>query len=186
MGSFHGWHDVAGLVEAFAALHEKDDDLRLLLVGGGEGRNALEKSIRKRGLESAVVFAGKVPHEQVPAHIAAMDIAVVPYKPIKDFFFSPMKLFECMAAGRPTVAAALGQIVDVIDHGKTGCLYPAGDDIALAEAIGALLNDATLAANIGEAARQLVLEQYTWSAVVKHVTDIAQSLLPSVAASPER
>src|SRR5262249_41594521 len=78
VGSFHWWHDVEALLAAFEALHGTDPELRLLLVGDGETRKKLTRQVRKRGLQDAVIFTGKVPHEEVPQHLAAMDVVVVP------------------------------------------------------------------------------------------------------------
>jgi glycosyltransferase involved in cell wall biosynthesis len=106
-----------------------------------------------------------------------MDVAVVPYQPIEDFFFSPMKLFESMAAGRPTVAAELGQITEVVRDGQTGLLYPPGDQQRLAQAINRLLGDTRLASRIGAAAREYVLQHHTWRHVTSEVVRIARKLL---------
>ncbi len=177
VGSFHWWHDIPALLAAFDVLHGEDPELRLLLVGDGETRKKLAQQVRRRGLEDAVTFAGKVPHAEVPQHLAAMDVAVVPYVGLKDFFFSPMKLFESMAAGCPTIATALGQIQEVVEHGKTGWLYPAGDAEKLGEGIAALLGDRRLAERIAGAGRRLVLENYTWDLVAGKVVEIAERLL---------
>jgi glycosyltransferase involved in cell wall biosynthesis len=177
VGSFHHWHDVKGLLEAFAGLHRTDPDLRLLLVGNGEQRPALEKSARDKGVAEAVVFTRNVPHHEVPLHIAAMDVTVVPYRPMDEFFFSPLKLFEYMAVGRPTVAAAIGQIQEVVEHGRTGLLYPPGDEARLADGIATLLRDPEEASRMGLAARRRVLQEYTWGAVTRKVTAIAAQLI---------
>jgi glycosyltransferase involved in cell wall biosynthesis len=177
VGSFQKWHDLKGLLRVFAGLYDKDPNLRLLLVGDGNQRKALQKSVRELGLSDVVIFPGRIPHEQVPAYIAGMDVTVVPYGSLMDFYFSPLKLFEYMAVGRPTVAAALGQIAEVVEHGKTGWLYPAGDNGRLAEGIATLLYDQQLARRIGEAARKIVLNRYTWGRVTAEVTALAQRLL---------
>jgi glycosyltransferase involved in cell wall biosynthesis len=177
VGSFHWWHDVSTLLSAFAELHGEDPDLRLLLVGDGERRRKVLEQARGAGIEDAVVFTGKVPHEEVAHHIAAMDVAVVPYVPLDDFFFSPMKLFECMASGRPTVATALGQIEEVIEHGTTGWLYPAGDGSRLAEGLRTLLRDRVRAARIGEAGRRRVLEGYTWRLAARRIMEIVSRVI---------
>ena len=179
VGGFHRWHDIAGLIDAFKELFEANPERRLLLVGDGEARKALKKKARKLGLADVVLFTGKVPHHEVAQHIAAMDIAVVPYKPIDDFFFSPMKMFECMAVGRPTVAADLGQISEVLEHGETGWLYPPGNNDMLVEGITALLEDRRLASRIGSTAREYVLNHHTWEKVTAEVVNIATGLIGS-------
>jgi glycosyltransferase involved in cell wall biosynthesis len=101
----------------------------------------------------------------------------VPYKSIPDFFFSPLKLFESMAAGTPTIAAALGQIEEVVTHGETGWLYPAGDNASLAEGLGHLLASPDMRTRIGQAARRRVLQRYTWDAITAEVIVIAEGIL---------
>lgn len=177
VGSFHWWHDVKGLLGAFARLYDRDRDLRLLLVGGGDRRQTLEQTARARGLGDAVLFTGKVPHERVPSLLAAMDLCVVPYVPLDDFFFSPLKLVECMAAGRPTVASAQGQIAEIVEHGVNGWLYPAGDETALATCMSEVLADPDRAAAAGREARRRILEHHTWTAVADRVVGIAESLI---------
>ncbi len=176
VGSFHKWHDVAGLIEAFATLEQGTGDRRLLLVGDGHTREKLEQQVARLGLTESVHFTGKVPHEEIPSYLAAMNVAVVPYGPIDDFFFSPMKLFESMAVGTPTVAADLGQISQVVEHGRNGWLYPAGDNQKLAEGISVLLDDSDLAGRIGTAAREEVLARYTWERVTAEVVILANKL----------
>lgn len=177
VGGFHKWHDVSGLIDAFLQLYRANPERRLLLVGDGQARKTLEQKVRHLGLSEAVRFTGKIPHEEVPQYIAAMNVAVVPYQPIDDFFFSPMKLFEYMAVGCPTVAADLGQISEVIEHGRTGWLYPAGDNAKLAEGIAALLENRELASEMGKTARKHVLSHYTWEEVTRRVVRIAETLI---------
>jgi glycosyltransferase involved in cell wall biosynthesis len=176
VGSFHWWHDVGGLLDAFGRLLPSHPDLRLLLVGDGAERAPLAAKVERLGLGAAVVFAGRIPHQEVPEHLAAMDVAVVPYRKTDDFFFSPMKLFESMASGRPTIATDLGQIREIVKHGSTGWLYPAGDAALLAESIQTLLADGALAQRMGDAARREVLDRYTWEAVTAQVVEIARGL----------
>jgi glycosyltransferase involved in cell wall biosynthesis len=177
VGSFQPWHDVQGLLNAFSTLYADDHNLRLLLVGDGEQREALEEAGCQLGLGSAVIFTGNIPHDSVPDYIAAMDVAVAPYNWTEDFYGSPLKLFEYMAAGKPTVAAAIGQIEDVIEHGKTGWLYPSGDHKQLAHGLASLLYSPELSSAISNAAREKILRDHTWKAIATRVTDLADVLL---------
>jgi glycosyltransferase involved in cell wall biosynthesis len=172
LGSFQPWHDVGGLVRAFAALHERDPDLRLLLVGAGNREADARARAAELGAHDSVVFTGNVPHESVPEYLAAMDVAAITYRREGEFYFSPLKLFECMAAGRPTVAASVGQISEVVEHGRTGWLYPAGDIERLAEGLETLLYDPQAAASLGAAARRRVLAEHTWEATARRVTSL--------------
>jgi len=177
LGSFQPWHDVQGLLHAFSKLYARDNNLRLLLVGDGEQRESLEDAHRDLRLQSAVIFTGNIAHDAVPDYLAAMDIAVAPYDWKEDFYGSPLKLFEYMAAGKPTVAAAIGQIEEVIEHGKTGWLYRSGDHEQLAHGLSSLLYSAELSSAIGAAARAEILNNYTWNAVASRVTELAARAL---------
>jgi glycosyltransferase involved in cell wall biosynthesis len=176
VGSFQEWHDVGGLLRAFVRVHSGHRDRRLLLVGDGPCRAAAESLARQLGIAESVVFAGHVPHERMSQHLAAMDVAVVPYGRRPDFYFSPMKLFEAMALGRPTVAASLGQIAEVIDHERTGWLYEPGDVASLARGLETLLENPRLAAEIGAAGRQKILRDHTWEAVARQVLSRLEAL----------
>jgi glycosyltransferase involved in cell wall biosynthesis len=177
VGSFQRWHDVEGLLQAFSMLYADDHNLRLLLVGDGDQREALEESCLQLGLGSAVIFTGSVPHESVPEYIAAMDVAVAPYNWKEDFYGSPLKLFEYMAAGKPTVAAAIGQIEEVIEHGKTGWLYPSGNHEKLAHGLASLLYSPELSSEMSQAASQKILTDHTWKAIGARVMNLADQLL---------
>jgi glycosyltransferase involved in cell wall biosynthesis len=171
VGSFQHWHDLEGLVHAVLRL---SDDVRLLFVGHGPARERVEAVAAELGISERTVFAGHVDPGKVPEHLAAMTAAVVPYRPTTDFYFSPLKLFECMAAGVPTVAAAIGQIEEVIDDGKTGLLYAPGDGDALAGALRRVVSDPRTAKEIGAAGRKLVLDRHTMAANVNRVVALAE------------
>jgi glycosyltransferase involved in cell wall biosynthesis len=176
LGSFQPWHHLGGLLSAFASLVRDDPSLHLFLVGDGPARGATAERASALGVADSVTFAGHVHHSDAPGVMGAMDIAVVPYAEADDFYFSPLKLFECMAAGCPTVAAAIGQIGEVVEHGRTGWLYPAGDDAALAGALELLLGDPERARAIGAAGRAEVLSSYSWDAVAYRVENMARQL----------
>src|SRR5205807_2068305 len=85
--------------------------------------------VRNAGLTPAVTFAGGVAHEDVPQHLAAMDVAIAPYPALDNFYYSPLKLFEYMAAGRPVVASRVGQVAEVVVDGVTGLLFGPGEEV---------------------------------------------------------
>ncbi len=154
------WHDLETLCAAFARLHASDPRYHLLLVG--EPPATLPETIAEGGLRQAVTLTGPVAHEDVPYYIAAMDVAVSPHPPLADFYFSPLKLFEYLACGVPTIAADIGQPAAIIRDGETGYLYPPGDAEALAERIRFLMAHPDHAREIAWKGAVSVLKQYTW------------------------
>jgi glycosyltransferase involved in cell wall biosynthesis len=179
VSSFHWWHDVDGLITAFQALRAGDPELRLLLVGHGPRREQAEKTVQRLGLQSDVIFTGHVPHKEVPAFIAALDVAAAVFVPQlgNELYGSPMKLFEYMAVGTPTVATAIGQISELIEDRQTAWLCRPGDLNDLRDGLAKLLYTPDLARRIGQAGREKALSEYTWRAISAKILSLAEPFL---------
>ena len=178
LGCGQPWYDTAGLIQAFRDILSERGDALLLLVGDGPGRGRLEDQVRAEGLTGAVHFTGFIDPAQVPDYLAAMDVAALPGRDDPDPpYGSPRPLFEYMAAGRPTVAAAWPQVADVMDHGRTGWLYPPGDNHRLGEGLRILMRDPALCDAMGSAARAHVLRNHTWQAVAQEVAALAAEVI---------
>jgi glycosyltransferase involved in cell wall biosynthesis len=111
-----------------------------------------------------------------------MDVAVAPYPPQPNFYFSPLKVYEYMAAGLPVVASRIGQLAELIHDGIDGLLCPPGDAMSLARALEQLQQAPQLRASLGLAARESVLHNYTWHAVAQRIfqlSDDAATCQPS-------
>ena len=173
VGSLKPWHGLPILIDAFARFHPHHPQTRLLIVGDGTERDRLLTDIATRNLESAVHLTGAVPPETVPHWLAQMDVAVAPYPASEDFYFSPLKVYEYMAAGLPVVASNIGQIAEIIDHGVNGLLAPPGDATALAEALEQLWQSPSLRLCLGDCAREKILEHHTWERVVEKILFLA-------------
>jgi len=179
VGSLRPWHGVELLPDILEGVRRRHGDVRMMVAGDGEMRSPTETAFEERGLADAAVFTGAVPHHDVPGLIRCVDVALAPYpEPEHTFYFSPLKLFEYMACGIPVVAARIGQIADVVEHGRTGLLHEPGDVKAIVSACCALLDDPELAARIGAAAADAGAS-YTWDANAAKVTTLAATLLAS-------
>jgi len=176
LGTFKQWHGADLLMEAFQRLHQGDPDMHLLLVGDGPLRESLQEKIRQAGLEHEVTLAGKVTHQEVPLYLATMDVAVAPYPDLSKFYFSPLKLFEYMAAGRAIVASRLGQIAEVIVDGESGLLFKPGDVEDLVRCIRRLREDSRLRLALGKQA-SMTSRSYTWSKNASQVVAWVEALV---------
>ena len=173
VGTLKPWHDVATLVRALARLGRNGVAPALLVVGDGPERARLEELARAESVDAR--FAGPVLHEEVPAYLAAADVAVAPYARADGFYFSPLKLVEYLASGRPVVAADVGELRHCVRPGETGLLYPPGDADALAGAIRELLADPVRAERLGRAGREHVREEHTWERNARAVAALARA-----------
>src|SRR5262249_34171286 len=110
-------------------------DLTVLVIGDGPERGRLERQARDLGLEPRVRFVGTVPHQAVPDYLAACDVLTAPYEPMEGFYFSPLKVAEYLASGRPVVVSAVGELERTLEGVPGVTLAPPGD----AEALGRIL-----------------------------------------------
>lgn len=145
----------------------------------------MEEDLDVRGLLQLARFTGTVSPDEVPGLLSEMDVAVAPYPEKADFYFSPLKVYEYMAAGLPVVASRIGQLDDLIEHGINGLLVPPGDPYALAEALDSLRRDLELRERLGRTARRDVLRDHTWDAVAARILELGRRV-PALSGLAER
>jgi glycosyltransferase involved in cell wall biosynthesis len=116
-------------------------------VGDGPDRPQLAAEIRRLELEDSVELAGE--RSDVPELLAASDVFVLSSRSEG----LPVSVLEAMAAELPVVASAVGGLAELIENGVTGVLVPAGDERALAEALGRLVKDPGRRRSLGAAGR---------------------------------
>ena len=150
-GTLKPWHGLAHLVQALAQLRHSVPQVGLIVVGEGPGAAEAQAQVQRLGLEQHVHFAGSVPHAQVPDFLAACDVLVAPYGPLEDFWFSPLKVAEYRAMGRPVVASAIGQIRELPGEEAGIVFVPPGDEAALARALAELAADPARRARLSRA-----------------------------------
>ena len=166
VGTLKPWHGLEVLAEAFVAGARRRPSWRLLVVGDGPQREALGERLDGAGLAGRATFAGSVAPSQVPAQLARMDAAVAPYRDAPGCYFSPLKLYEYLAAGVPVVASAVGEIAEVIADGRNGLLVAPGDAPALTAALQRLHADPPLRAALSAHGRATIRDGHTWDDVV--------------------
>jgi glycosyltransferase involved in cell wall biosynthesis len=173
LGTFGPWHGAPLLARAFGDLARSLPTARLLLVGHGPEVAATKSELTERGVADRAIFAGRVTPTEVPAYLDACDVLASPHVPLPDgveFFGSPTKLYEYMAAGKAIVASDLGQIGDVLTQGETALLVRPGDSEELAAALQRVAEDSSLRADLGRNARAAA-EGHTWRANARRVID---------------
>lgn len=158
LGAFIEWHGIHRFIDQLAPRMNPDSKLRLLLVGDGKTRPRVRAALEDNGVSELVVMPGNVTHEEVPRYLAAMDFSVLPDS---NTYGSPVKLFELMAMEVPVVAPDYGPVREVIEHGRTGWLFPAGDMQACMELVLSLDDEAIRQA--GKNARAYIVAERQWS-----------------------
>lgn len=169
VGALGPWHGIDVLLEAVPMIQDKVDGFKVLVVGGKES----DVRAYARTAVKDVIFTGRVPYEDVARYINLADLCVAPYPDI-DYGFSPFKILEYMACGRPVICSDLGSLREIVTQ-DTAILFKAGDPKALAEgtirAFGMGLED------MGKRARQVVLEDFTWRRSTERLVQLYEKAL---------
>ena len=157
---YAGTHGISqGLMSvADAAARLAGKPIRFAFVGEGVDKRRLRHRVAELGLRN-VTLRPSVPHDQVPALLAASDICLVPLRNVPLFSsFIPSKMFECLAAGRPVIGAVAGEAAQILREAGAQVVRP-GDNAALADAIQTLAADPQRRAEMGRQGRSYV-EKY--------------------------
>lgn len=154
------------LLRAWARVIQERPEARLLVIGDGPSRSALEQLTGELGIANAVRFLGV--RDDVPELLALVDVAVL----CSQSEGLSITLLEESAAGKAIVATAVGGNGEVIEDGCNGLLVPSGDDDALASAILGLLANPEQARTMGQAARQRFTQEFTLERMTQRYTEL--------------
>jgi len=124
IGCFAFWHGVHHFMEKMAPKLKENPNLVLLLIGDGETLPKVKNIVEQHKLQEQVILTGNVPHGDIIQYVRAMDFSVLPSS---NEYGSPMKMFELMGTGVPLVAADYPPVVEIMEDGKDGWLFPQGD-----------------------------------------------------------
>jgi glycosyltransferase involved in cell wall biosynthesis len=164
LSTLTAFEGVGTLLEGLAELRRRGREVQGLIVGDGPVRDALEVQAERLGLRGRdVVFAGRVPRAEAPAHLALIDLFVVPRTADRvSQLVTPLKPFEAMAMERTVVVSDVAALREVVSDRETGVVFRAEDPLDLADHLEPLLDDPTLRATLGRAAREWVVTNRSW------------------------
>ena len=168
VGRLQAPKDPLTLVRALAELRRPGE---AVIAGDGPDRPAVEREVRRLGLESVVRLAGE--RDDVGELLAAADMFVLSSRSEG----LPLSILEAMAAGLPIVASSVGGVPELVVDGETGLLVPPGDPHALAAAIERLLDDPALRRQLGTAGRTRVSEHFDLASARRAHLDLYRTLL---------
>jgi glycosyltransferase involved in cell wall biosynthesis len=154
VGSFAPCKATPVLVEAFMSVAGNRPGLRLRMIGDGSDRRRCEELAGQAGLEHQVEFTGY--RTDVDVQLEQADVFVLPS--LNENL--PLALLQAMAAGLPCIATAVGGIPEVLS-GDCGLLVTPGDAGSLRAAMERLINEPSLAARLGGAARSRAAELFS-------------------------
>jgi PEP-CTERM/exosortase A-associated glycosyltransferase len=177
IGSFFAFEGLDLLLEALSRLLRWRSDVKLLLVGGGPEQDRLVAQAAALGLNDAVVFTGRVPHEEVGRYYDLVTVFVYPRRRMRlTELVTPLKPLEAMAQGSIVVASDVGGHRELLVDGERGYLFRADDAEALAQKLVQVVDDQDAWPARRLAGRRFVEMERTWDRVVAYYAPIYERL----------
>lgn len=177
IGSFYAYEGLDILLNALPAMLAQRQEIRVLLVGGGPQDAALRAQAQALGIGDKVVFTGRVPHSEVQRYYNLVDVLCYPrHKMRLTDLVTPLKPLEAMAQGRLLVASDVGGHKELIDDGRTGVLFTAGDAASLSQQVLALLEAPQTWQEFRQSGRRFVEEERNWTASVARYRNVYGSI----------
>ena len=164
------------VLRAMAALPSRPE-LRYVIVGGGEEEESLKRLAGELGVADRVVFAGKVPDEELPAYYAACDVFLMPNRADgADIEGFGIVFLEAQATQRPVIAGRTGGAPEAVAEGETALLVGGEDPGELARALDELAASPRLRARFGRAGRERAARLFTWDDTARSVAELQRRL----------
>lgn len=178
IGSFYAYEGLNILLQALPKMLAQNQDIRILLVGGGPQESKLKTLAIQLGIENKVVFTGRVPHDQVQRYYNLIDILVYPRLKMRlTDLVTPLKPLEAMAQGKLLMASDVGGHLELIQDKKTGVIFKSDNPDALATEALDLLSRHDRWPALRAAARNYVETERNWPVSVAHYKDVYGSLV---------
>jgi glycosyltransferase involved in cell wall biosynthesis len=173
-GSMKRWHGLHELLDAFTHVRSTHADSVLVLAGTGPEEPALRERVSADPtLRNCVQFTGGIPHDDIPALLATFDIGVAPYLATDDFYFSPLKVVEYLAAGLPVVHPRLGDLCEIV--ADAGISYDPNEPTGLACALDQILRDPARPQRSATARSRAAA--FSWDATAAAVEDVLHATM---------
>ena len=158
-------------LEAAARLIPDRPDLRFLVVGDGPGRKRVSNKIKELNIEDQVIMTGY--RTDIPRILAVTEICALTSESSEGV---PQSVLQYQAMARPVVASTAGGIPEVVQDEQTGLLCPINDSVAVAAAVGRLLDRPELAARLGRAGRRQVEEKHSLAAMASSTLELYRNI----------
>lgn len=175
VGYLAPWQGVEYLIQAAHIVLEKLPETYFLVVGDGPMKSEWRELAEKLGIANSFIFTGSVPYKDVPLYINSGNLCVVPKKLLMSGY-SPLKLYEYMACGRPVIATKTYGF-EVIEEKKAGLLIDPEDSYDFAEKIMSLLQNKELSFQMGANGRKYVVENHSWESVARRVAQVCKQAI---------
>jgi len=161
------------LLHAIPKIRRVVADVKFLIVGDGPIEDFLRSEAKRLGVDSDVIFLGRITHDLMPEFYSMADVFVLPS--LSESF--PNTMLEAMAMEKPAVMTRVGVAPEILENYETAVLVQPAEPEELADALVDLLSNETLSRKLGRSACELVHREYSWDHVVDQTLDLYEEVL---------
>lgn len=178
VGNMLAWQGLDVLVTASVKVLKVCPNISFLIVGEGVMKSKLQDQVSTLGVTGNFIFTGSVPYREVPFYVNSCDLMVLPLitKRSYDSGYSPLKLYEYMACGKPVIASRLLGM-EVLEKQCAGILVESNNANALADGILSALKDPVSLEKMGIRGRRVAVEEFDWKIVAKKTERLIQNVV---------
>jgi glycosyltransferase involved in cell wall biosynthesis len=159
-GGLKPWHGVDTMLRGFGLAADAGARMRLEILGEGPAADQIRQASLPQG---QLIHLGHRPHREALAILERWDVGLAPFSAVEGFYFSPLKLFEYMAAGLCPVVSDVGDLAETVEHGRAGVVVSPGDAGALGRILLELDRDRARLRRLGAQAQASVRRQPSWA-----------------------
>lgn len=165
--------EIKGIFPLVEAMKNVRRDIRLVMIGDGDARPALEEKIKEAGLEHRIQLTGALNGELVQAWIERSAALILPsYHETQGIV-----LMEANALAKPVIAMDLGGMSEVVEHFENGLLMPDHKPLTISGAVNFLFENRTLMAEMGLKGRRMMQQKFSWEKIAEKTEDLYGRLL---------
>ncbi len=178
IGSFYHYEGIDLLIDAFAEILKKNNNVVLLLVGEGPEYTKIREMTDKKGLNGRVIFTGKIPHQEIRRYYSVMDILVYPRKSMRlTELVTPLKPLEAMALGKVVAGSNVGGIRELIKDGGNGILFKPDSIESIASALIELISNPALQESLSREAVIYVNKERSWDKIIQRYLPVYERVI---------
>jgi len=176
VGTLEEWQGIENIIDAASHVIQKIPHAHFLIVGGKSNtKNRYQNLAKEKGISDNFTFFGEVPYTNIPLYINSFDVCITLKMELKSGY-SPAKLYEYMACGKPIVASNThGHMV--LNEYNAGILVNSNDPYEVSEAIIKLYNSKSYREELGNNGIKLIKEKYSWERVADNIEELCLSKL---------
>jgi len=174
IGNLAPWQGVEYLIQVAPSIIREISNVKFLIIGDGMLRGDLEEEVNRLRLSEHFIFTGMIDYQEVPTYINIADICVTLKKRLKSGY-SPIKLYEYMACGKPVIASRV-EGLEFIEAEGVGRLTEPGDVKNLEETLVDLLTDSQKRVDMGQKGLKIAQERFSWDSRASKIEKILKEL----------